>query len=334
MTARDEQIRGLAVFGTWSGLEACGNGILAGAQASLGVFEFGRARTNPLHQLDEDQEVLFCRRALNTTYSTTCADHIEFVGAVAPRRDAQGRCGFLGGGLAVDIDRPGCIGNWPKLTEDIGSVFTVAKKCFSGKGQGSFLRDCPVPPADNDEKFDWSPATREVMLLHWGTDRDTSWDSEVLKRMQAIAFTQTSHQTILVFKTAVAGSLSLQSPNFDEDLEKLNKARSVSGPPAATVRRDSERLIADRSAGFELEERLQALAGRVQALENNVAGLRPLAPPPQPMRPPSLPEARELSFVSVRTVFMVGIAVLLVLILLLGVYFFLHSLWPPGQPAL
>ena len=63
MSARNQWIRGEAVFGTWNGLKALGNGILAGVRNTPGVFEFGRNRNDPLHRFEDGKlAAIFCRR--------------------------------------------------------------------------------------------------------------------------------------------------------------------------------------------------------------------------------------------------------------------------------
>lgn len=63
-THKDTPILGSAAFGTMDGLQVHGNGWLAGARSSFGVFEFalGRARDGDLHKTQPLTPVLFRRR--------------------------------------------------------------------------------------------------------------------------------------------------------------------------------------------------------------------------------------------------------------------------------
>ena len=265
-------IRGRAAFGTWRGLEARGNGTLAGVRDAPGVFEFGRDRNEPLHQLEgEHQSVLFCRRAEAERYGR----EIELVGAIAPAKDSQGRCGFFGACLATNVDRlqPHSFGNWEGGASEIADYFREVKDSFLNGGQGSFLRHHFVSPTGHDERLPWVSTTNEVLLLHCDVGDESNWNTKVFEYMQAIAFKYgTHHPTIMVFQNAVAGSQPLISNRFEKHVRGLRKAKAERPPPGdvAPIRSDASVELEEPAPASLIWERVNQLERQVAQLEKIV----------------------------------------------------------------
>ena len=285
VSTQDGSIRGRAVFGTWRGLEACGNGFLAGVRDAPALFEFGRSRDDPLHHvIPKHEPVFFCRRAREERHGS----EIELVGALGPIKDAQERYGFLGSCVAVHVDRrhPTHFGDWAGAVQEICSLFAKAKESFPTVKQHSFLRNCPVPPTEEDKRFDWVPTTdvtTDVLSLHWSSESEGTCDAKVVQYMQAIAFKYgTLHPTILVFKNAVWRSQPLQSAQREEYLHELHRLRDQKSRQYGSNSADVPSSVASVvHAGPEVVlGRLIQLEERVQRLEERVSfePSRPMVP--------------------------------------------------------
>ena len=342
MSPQNQWIRGQAVFGTWVGLDAFGNGILAGVRDTPGVFEFGRNRNDPLHQFEERQlAAFFCRRVTDEAQGR----EIELIGAVGPCKDAQGRRGFLGACVATDIDcrQPHYrFADWAALAEDIPSVFTKAAKSFDSAKWASLLRDHALEPARDDQVFHWAPTTSVVQGFHWDDDWDVAWDfgwdREALERMQAIAFMiGTQHPTVLVFKSKAAEAelASLRSKRCDDYLRGFQKAKSEGPKHRKADPAHSGRLYGNGVQITEAQtpDRFAKLEKRVRRLEDEVHVLQGIVQPSRdatPSAPPSSGAQQAASFPVLKVVIVVACgAVLLAGSILLGV--FLSGLF--GQSA-
>lgn len=278
MSAVDGLIFGRAVFLTGRGLEARGNGILAGVQEAPGVFEFGRTREHPLHKIDGNEEsALFCRRGVGIRRGR--ALEIELVGLIAPTKDAEGRSGFFGAGVALDADRrqPGGFGNWGGCEKEIRSFFSHSRAMFHDRGPVSFLHEVPFAATDHEEEVDWSSTTNEEILLQYDGGAEGVWDAKVFEYLQAIAFKDgTNHPTILVFREAVSGSQSLASDQFQESLRLLSKAKSeqLEGKDVAGVPSEDPFGGGAQALTGSTIERVYDLEKRVQRLERIVNARR------------------------------------------------------------
>ncbi|MDE2789180.1 MAG: hypothetical protein OXI81_01985 [Paracoccaceae bacterium] len=299
MSSQNGQIVGCAVFGTWHGLQACGNGVLANAHNTLGVFEFGRSLSDLFHKFDEDRlPAIFCRRAKDETR----LQETELVGMIASCKDSQRRRGFLGACIAVEIDRrrPYWFGNWQSLGPQIYEDFVKVQNSFDGATEReTIFSECIVPPTNEDEEYDWVLTTREETFLH----RNGSWKndeySEIMERVQAIAFRGgTHHPTIFVFDKNIEGLQSLWSEGIDSDLELLRKAKNEFLQQRGEMAIHSGSLkgreevvrsgqMIDRSTDMEeWVAELNDLKGRVWKLESKVnthsLSIRPPGPAPFP----------------------------------------------------
>ena len=279
MSSGNGLICGRAVFLTWRGLEARGNGTLAGVQQSPGVFEVGRNRGHPLHTVDgKRQSVLFCRRCRGIRRGWE--HEIELVGLIAPTKDVEWRSGLFGACVALDADRrqPGGFGNWGGCVKEIHNIFSDSRAMFDRKGPVSFLHEMSlsaVPATEDDEQVDWTATTNEEMLLQCGSDLEGVWDAKVFEYLQAIAFKDgTNHPTMLVFSEAVAGSESLVSERSDECLHLLNKAKSEQLEREDVAGVPSEEPF---DSGAEALKKISELEARVRRLQENVDSRRTAA---------------------------------------------------------
>ena len=280
MSTQDGLIQGRAVFGTWWGLEACGNGFLAGVRDAPGLFQFPRSRDNPLHHVAPKHEpVFFCRRAWEERHGM----EIELVGALGPTKDAQERYGYLGSCVAVHVDRrhPAHFGDWAGAVQEVCSLFAKAKESFPTVKQHSFLRDCPVPPTEEDTRLHWD--STDVWSLYWNSESGGTCDGKVFQYMQAIAFKYgTKHPTILVFKNSVSGSQPLQSAQREEYLHELHKLKDQKSEQHGSDSANSPSSFANvvQAQPEVMSERLMQLEERVQRLEEQVScePSRPMVP--------------------------------------------------------
>ena len=275
MSAQSSLICGRAVFLTWRGLEARGNGILAGVQESPSVFEFGRNRAHPLHKLNGKQRsVLFCRRGIGVGRGREV--EIEIVGIVAPTKDAEGRRGFFGACVAVDVDRrrPGGFGNWSGWAKEIGELFSRTREVIDARRSNSFLREVSLPATDHDEKVDWTSTTSEEMLFQCDGEAEDVSSAKVFEYLQAIAFKGgTNHPTVLVFGDSVSGSRSLVSDENGEWLRLLNEAKAEQLERGDVVGEPSDEPVDTEAQALTIStlERITRLETRVRHLEKIVA---------------------------------------------------------------
>ena len=321
MSIQDEQILGQAVFGTLHGLRAYGNGILAGADSTPGVFEFGRSRNDPLHDCElEKPAAAFCRRIAAEAHDV----EVDLVGVVAPSKDEQGRSGFFGGCVAIRTDRvrnqklEGWFGNWTLLEDDVRSVFEKAQNSFGDWNRPRSSRSNPIPAADSDRRIKWTSTTDDVRLLHWSAE----WEVKIYEYMQAIAFTGgTKHPTILVFESSVRGSESLQSDKYNNFVRSLRNRKDEHSRRKGVYSRDQSAL-----AG-QAPNRLTALEARVLRLEERVYELQGKSYRPQAAPLPPRFTAHQLKPSSnLKVVIAIASGTLLLAgVILLGVFY-----WPRG----
>ncbi|MDE0303609.1 MAG: hypothetical protein OXI87_01810 [Albidovulum sp.] len=299
-------------------MKAYGNGMLADAHSTPGVFEFGRNRNDPLHECEEGQPAaVFCRRIEAPAHGLEA----DLVGVVAPSKDEQGRHGFFGACVAARADRltnqnsGGWFGDWTLLEDDIDSVFMKANESFGSTNGAPSLRPYPLLAASNDQKIKWALTTDDVRLLHWSIE----WDVKIYEYMQAMAFKEgTKHPTILVFGAAVAGSKSLRSDKYDyyvQNLRNKKNERSRQNSVSSSNQRASAEQTPDRLTALEtrvihLEEKVYELQGKIQS---------PRAVPPPP---PAFGAQQAASLPTVKVVIAVVCgALLLSCAILLGIIF-------------
>ena len=227
MTESAQSVLGSAVFGTSRGLAAAGNGVLAGADKSSGVFEF-RGRTGPPRQLLDacsNDPAIFCRRAEDAANGSR---KIVLVGALKACPDSQSRPGFYGACVAVPLDTKQRFCDWTSCGNEIGRLFEeLAAQVDSESGELRFAGEEIVRPTGRDEFVKWRADQGEMLLLHnEGTGLS---DFDMLPRLQAVAYVQGhAYPTAVAVQSAVPGSQSLSADIVTDAMTRWSAARGKS----------------------------------------------------------------------------------------------------------
>ncbi|MXX91803.1 MAG: hypothetical protein F4213_21665 [Boseongicola sp. SB0677_bin_26] len=278
MTDCAQSVLGRAVFGTSRGLAAAGNGVLAGADKCIGVFEF-RGRTGPPRQLLDacfKHPAIFCRRAED---AASGGRKIVLVGALRSCLDSQSRPGFFGACVAVPLDTRQRFFDWTSCGDEIGRLFMeLAGQVDSESGQLRFAGAEIVSQTRRDEIIKWRAEEGEMLLLHnEGTELE---DIEKLPRLQAIAYAQGHrYPTAVAVESAVPGSQSLSADIVTDAMARWDTGRGTSSQGRRLEDEPDAEALRGRDPGRSVEvpdidwHRIGRLEQAVESLQRSVVKL-------------------------------------------------------------
>ncbi len=240
MSVPVDSVRGHAVFGTSSGLVVRGDGILAGADREVSIFEFetGRARDGPFHGSTlgvpgRPRPAVFFRRVGNGM-----GDTANLLGMVSPCIDAHGRRGFMGAGLALALDRRGrCPGfcDWGACIDQVTRLFEIVESRIdqeTGRLQSvpELAASRATSSPDGAQALGWEAGSGPPLYLDGSGCGDDM--ATILQGLQALAFVHgAQYPTQVVFRFPVGNSLPMDDEFVRAAVGRFRDARSM--PPGA-----------------------------------------------------------------------------------------------------